>query len=417
MDRDTVEYYIKKLNQVKKRVIAYRNIRKNRESLSIEILVEIEALQIKRILEDIAFCFTLAIGDKAIPTYINFTKFKNIREYISRLNDFHIKFYPYPLALVVRENDTVWWGDAPSDEYITIDEFQSLYENCISIISPYIIGSPKIDFDNWENASSTWIERISCLLNHHAIKVQKSSNAMIFSMNGENDSAGVGAYLYVDENEIVHTDSDEKSESDIVSLFDHLTRQIKFLRRSCEIYDTGNFDEAIRLAVTIRTLIHDTPKSVSLLNQLKINNTIEIPTSFGHAKKLPENFQAVSILPIFATSSAAGSSSPFPLPEPAVTLPLEEWWNEIVWMQGVSLTRKQIILYAANKEGGAHVEEKPNKAIEELRKGLTQIVSMKINGIEVGSPANYHFILLRQFAHELLNCNSLLDLANPLKNR
>lgn len=48
----------------------------------------------------------------------------------------------------------------------------------------------------------------------------------------------------------------------------HLSRQLTFLWRSCEAYDEGHTDEAVRIASVIRVLIHDTPKSTSLLNHL-----------------------------------------------------------------------------------------------------------------------------------------------------
>ena len=54
------------------------------------------------------------------------------------------------------------------------------------------------------------------------------------------------------------------------ALQDHLTEQIGFLLRSAESYDNGFTDEAKRLAVTIRVLVHDTGKSTSLLKQLKL---------------------------------------------------------------------------------------------------------------------------------------------------
>ena len=56
-----------------------------------------------------------------------------------------------------------------------------------------------------------------------------------------------------------------QSESD---LRQHLVEQLGFLRRSAEAYDSGLVDEAKRLAVTIRILVHDTEKSKSLLGQL-----------------------------------------------------------------------------------------------------------------------------------------------------
>jgi hypothetical protein len=416
MDKDTVEYYIKKLNGIKERIAACRSIRRhNKDVLSVEILVEVEALHIKRILEEIAFCFMLAIGDKAIPIYLNFTKFRNVREYVSRLGDFNLKYYPHPVMPKHREDNTIEWVNVPVNEYLAIDDFQNLYEKCTAIVSPYILGSPKIDLSKWDNACSAWLDRICSLLSHHAIKIQDSAVAMLFSMNDSKKSATAAPYSYVDENEILDAIKSAVPLMDVVSLNDHLSRQINYLRRSCDIYDAGNPDEAIRLAVTIRTLVHDTPKSVSLLHQLEAKNAINVPTSFGYAKRLPENFKPAAMFPILANSASGGTTSPFPLSDPPVNLPLEEWWNEIVWIQEATLTRKQIVLNAANKEGGAHIEANAPKAVKDLRKGLSQIISMQINGVEVGTPANYHFVLLRQFAHELLNCQRLLELGRASK--
>jgi hypothetical protein len=47
-----------------------------------------------------------------------------------------------------------------------------------------------------------------------------------------------------------------------------LKKQLGFLRRSCQLYDEGEVDEAIRIAVPIRTIIHDTRNSTSLLTHL-----------------------------------------------------------------------------------------------------------------------------------------------------
>src|SRR5215210_4761385 len=47
-----------------------------------------------------------------------------------------------------------------------------------------------------------------------------------------------------------------------------LKKQLGFLRRSCQWYDNGEVDEAIRIAVPIRTIIHDTSRSTSLLTHL-----------------------------------------------------------------------------------------------------------------------------------------------------
>ena len=55
-------------------------------------------------------------------------------------------------------------------------------------------------------------------------------------------------------------------------LLDHLKDQIAFMKQSTNSYDNGWEDEAKRLAVAIRLLLHDTPKSTSLLTLLDKKN-------------------------------------------------------------------------------------------------------------------------------------------------
>ena len=45
----------------------------------------------------------------------------------------------------------------------------------------------------------------------------------------------------------------------------HLKEQVVFIQRSAEVFDQGSLDEAKRISVRIRALVHDTAASKSLL--------------------------------------------------------------------------------------------------------------------------------------------------------
>ena len=51
-------------------------------------------------------------------------------------------------------------------------------------------------------------------------------------------------------------------------LLKQLRRQLTFLRNSAASYDGGYPEEALRIGVVIRVLLHDTKYSTSLLKQL-----------------------------------------------------------------------------------------------------------------------------------------------------
>jgi len=59
----------------------------------------------------------------------------------------------------------------------------------------------------------------------------------------------------------------------IGDLIDRLKEQHDFLKQSCRSYDDGCENEAKRIAVCLRVLLHDTKNSRALLSQLNIKET------------------------------------------------------------------------------------------------------------------------------------------------
>src|SRR6266478_2544782 len=52
-----------------------------------------------------------------------------------------------------------------------------------------------------------------------------------------------------------------------------LVQQLKFIENSCTAYDHGEQAEAIRIGTSLRMLLHDTPRSTSLLTHLEAKKT------------------------------------------------------------------------------------------------------------------------------------------------
>jgi hypothetical protein len=59
-----------------------------------------------------------------------------------------------------------------------------------------------------------------------------------------------------------------------------LGRQIGFLERSCLAYGSGHQEEALRIAVSLRVLFHDTQSSVSLLTHLGVKASARVLSTF-----------------------------------------------------------------------------------------------------------------------------------------
>ncbi|QLA17193.1 tetratricopeptide repeat protein [Desulfolutivibrio sulfoxidireducens] len=197
-----------------------------------------------------------------------------------------------------------------------------------------------------------------------------------------------------------------------VDLKEQLERQLKFLRRSCEIFDSGNEDEALRIATTLRTLLRDA-KSDSLFKLLGQKNDIFLLSTIPAVEDIPglPNGKIVSVLPIMLTSD--GQKPSLEKATKKVLFPVKEWLNEKLIMEdGESLTREDVITTAANKDGGTHVEIKPNKKLKILKKSLGELTISEGNRKIIKELKNIHFVILRQMAYEVLNSQSIYDLNN-----
>lgn len=158
---------------------------------------------------------------------------------------------------------------------------------------------------------------------------------------------------------------------------DHLVEQLEFMDASCEAYDSGSRSEAKRLATTVRVLVHDTRASKSLLGQIGVKDKVPwadgiIPAilknlieeqekgNLGSASLLTmvklgagflENYELIKVVPVFDVHPLGDRWVPF-----------DYWWTtaRLVDTNEQPISRKQIVLFLANKSGGAHVDDLPD---------------------------------------------------------
>lgn len=195
-----------------------------------------------------------------------------------------------------------------------------------------------------------------------------------------------------------------------MSFQEQLKRHISFIKRSCESYDTGDKTEALRIAVSLRVLFHDTMNSISLLKHLNIKRTLRFSSTIGTGKNHTQ-LEGKFMIYIPVMISPRGVSVSLDRAGRSVLCSADEWWNEVVMAQDGHFSRKDIVLSAANQDGGAHVDANPNKKTIELKEGIGTLTIIK-NGLEVTEElTDHHFPLLRQFGHEVLKCEELLAIA------
>ncbi|WP_373033388.1 tetratricopeptide repeat protein [Sulfurovum sp.] len=191
-------------------------------------------------------------------------------------------------------------------------------------------------------------------------------------------------------------------------LIEQLQKQIGFLKRSCELFDEGYEDESIKIAVTLRTLFRDTHNSESLVkllgqkDNIKLLSTIPIDEPFLQNKIIP------NYIPIMLTSD--GIKPYLEMSNKKELLFVNQWLNEkILLLDGEYFTREDVIVTSANKDGGTHTTNKPNRKMKLLKKSFGSFTVTEGNREISQDIKNHHLILLRQFAYEVLSSQDLYE--------
>lgn len=193
--------------------------------------------------------------------------------------------------------------------------------------------------------------------------------------------------------------------------------QMDLLRASLRAFYEGNFAESLRIATTIRILVHESGMSKPLLKQARPDG-LQLPILNGVSGSPGD--EAIFR---FAVSVRMGATV-----APAVDLACSHyklssvgaWWNsEVFTFQSLGrqlvYTRKKVVLILANKEGGAHVDEHEDPDYARL---LTDSpLSFTNYGFPVDTPDLARF-LTAQSGAEMLEClkrNFFPDEDVPLK--
>ncbi len=153
-------------------------------------------------------------------------------------------------------------------------------------------------------------------------------------------------------------------EQDQRDLERHLRDAREALSLSSTSYDQGYKGEAKRLATSVRVLVHDTRNSISLLTQLN-KKDIQYVTTPGKCD--PNNrLKGSHLTRIRVGLTEAGNEylefmprlDDFPPSLSFRTCGFDEWRAEpvVIGQQNMTLSRSEIVLALANKDGGTHVD-------------------------------------------------------------
>jgi len=129
------------------------------------------------------------------------------------------------------------------------------------------------------------------------------------------------------------------------------------LKEAVDAFYADKEVQALNIAITVRVLIHETNRSSSLLSRVNPNYW---DLTIHHKPVL--NPQAVFAVPLTIQIGGDGTRKIIrtSLDSPSYKLvPLSEWWSAAYQPLGtLRLSKKDIILTVADKDGGAHIDGK-----------------------------------------------------------
>ncbi|MDD3012523.1 MAG: hypothetical protein PHC34_02325 [Candidatus Gastranaerophilales bacterium] len=184
-----------------------------------------------------------------------------------------------------------------------------------------------------------------------------------------------------------------------------LKDQVQFLVNSSKSFDNGFEGAAKRLATTLRVLLHDKNKSISLLTQLNYKNLLFIDTASEYD---PDNL--ISTMGLVAMEVGSNGAKyvalldDLPPAKANKKVSFDNWWNKIVFADKnkSTMSRKDLILNVADKDGGAHVDPTLEQAYANLTRFNSLDWNFHINGEDKKFDSDPAFASIRQIAHEVI---------------
>ncbi|MGP8198053.1 MAG: hypothetical protein ACLQU4_00950 [Limisphaerales bacterium] len=213
----------------------------------------------------------------------------------------------------------------------------------------------------------------------------------------------------------------------VVGFKAHLQQQAKFIKNSCRSYDEGDVEEAVRIAVALRVCLYDTQRCVSLLTHLRSNSIPLLSTAAPFVEDpILSNLYLVQPTTNINLADESSRGSMRCICRPLLDLSprndsiaFNEWWEEVVIehkQPQTAMTRKELVLAAADKDGGAHVDKELNPIYDFVRCGSGLGIEIHFQPKWGRTPRTLyyeliHFASLRQIGYEVLHSPSFLAIS------
>lgn len=232
----------------------------------------------------------------------------------------------------------------------------------------------------------------------------------------------------------------EQYEKNHQDFLDDLDEQVELIRDYCKFLDQGKMHFSKPLATAIRVLVHQTNSSTSLLKHL---NVLDSMSFLSTSKKYETEDDIIILVTLITAAEKVKIKRDKIIKKETIYVPnlnknnnktrwlgYEDWYknesilisNEITDEGLVPLytaksdrliaSRMSIVTFFSNKDGGAHIDRKSEKALYRLSKNISSFDYRNTKPLNTykrgdrhvpGDPIKYPLqAALRQIAHELL---------------
>ena len=142
------------------------------------------SVQLRKVLELIAFGSLCANQEKYAEHYENFGKEWRAKRILDKLERIHPDFYPKPLRPFVKKPDGTKHFPIVEDGFLGREEFEELYDACSAAIHTANPFGSKTAI-NFRLPVVGWVDRIRTLLNIHLMHLAGTDTIWVVYMNGQ----------------------------------------------------------------------------------------------------------------------------------------------------------------------------------------------------------------------------------------
>jgi hypothetical protein len=150
--------------------------------------VESVGLQMRKILELIAFASMVANKEQYSAAYANFATHWNARLLLRDLERVNSDFYPNPVVEKPSQDPRAIHRLANRDQdYLTKAQFEKVYEKCGALMHSENPYGARVDYAYYMREIPLWRTQVVNLLNNHQIRLVNENGFWLIHMKEERD--------------------------------------------------------------------------------------------------------------------------------------------------------------------------------------------------------------------------------------